>query len=401
MSRHNGRIRVLYSFPHKLGPIGRINSTAWNQVVGLLDGGADVVAFPGVFSGPERTGLRVRQTLAWRSARIPYKALGMARALALHDYVVARRLRQLPGQFDIVHVWPSGSLRTLKVAAAMGIPSVLERPSAHTRLVYEVVRLEYSRLEIPLGSEEEYRPRKDVLCLEEEEFGLANYLLCPSDFVVRTFRDAGFCNEKLVRHQYGFDPALYYPGERDRTGGSGLTMLFVGFSALIKGLHYALEAWLRSPAHISGTFLIAGTFTRDYLERLSPLVSHSSVVMLGKRDDVPELMRKSDILVLPSLAEGSALVTSEARGSGCVPLVSDAAGAYCKHMENGLVHRVGDVATLSQHITMLHEDRALLERLRSSSLGTLQEITWAAAGVRLLQVYREVLSASRHAMLAS
>ena len=54
-------------------------------------------------------------------------------------------------------------------------------------------------------------------------------------------------------------------------------------------------------------------------------------------------MRKSNILVLSSIEEGSALVTSEARASGCVLLVSEAAGAICTHMENALVHRVGDV----------------------------------------------------------
>ena len=49
---------------------------------------------------------------------------------------------------------------------------------------------------------------------------------------------------------------------------------------------------------------------------------------------------------------------TEAMGSGCVPLVSDACTDVCIHMENALVHRVGDVEALTQHITMLHEDRA-------------------------------------------
>src|SRR6202041_3576425 len=102
------------------------------------------------------------------------------------------------------------------------------------------------------------------------------------------------------------------------------------------------------------------------------------------RNDIPQLMRESDALVLPSIEEGSALVTSEARGSGCVLLVSEAAGAICKNMENALVHRAGDVSALTQHLTMLDEDRELLGRLRRSSLKTAPDITWAAAGARLL-----------------
>jgi hypothetical protein len=64
-------------------------------------------------------------------------------------------------------------------------------------------------------------------------------------------------------------------------------------------------------------------------------------------------------------------------------------------MENGLVHRVGDVAMLAQQIAMLHEDRTLLGRLRAGCLRTAREFTWTAAGVRLLQVYREAISLYR------
>ncbi len=71
-------------------------------------------------------------------------------------------------------------------------------------------------------------------------------------------------------------------------------------------------------------------------------------------------------------------------------LVSDAAGAVCEHMKNALVHRAGDVATLTEHMTALHVNRDLLARLRAASLSTVRDITWAAAGARLLQVYRDV-----------
>lgn len=92
-------------------------------------------------------------------------------------------------------------------------------------------------------------------------------------------------------------------------------------------------------------------------------------------------------------------MTFEARGSGCVLLVSEAAGAVCKHMDNALVHRVGDVNALTQQITLIHEDRALLKRLRAASLETAPEVTWTAPGVRLLQVYRQVVADHARRML--
>ena len=400
MSRSIGRIRVLYSFPHKLGA-SRICYTAWQQVNGLSAAGADVLVFPAALSRPVPSGVRVRCTLARGKLRIPYKLLGSNRAFALHDYIVSRRIEKLAGQIDIIHTWPLGARETLKTAAKMGIPTVLERPNANTRFAMEVVQQECIRLGVVLPPDHEHAYNEEKLQKEEDEYALADRLLCPSDFVVKTFLDKGYHSDKLARHMYGFDNDVYCPNDRPLDPKRGLTMLFVGGCAPRKGLHYALEAWLQSPAHRDGTFLVAGDFVPGYRERLFSMLSHPSLRVLGHRADVPELMRQSDIVILPSIEEGSALVTSEARGSGCVLLVSEAAGAVCKHMENALVHRPGDVGTLVHQITMLHEDRALLQRLRAESLRTVQEITWTAAGQKLLQVYRETVAAQSEPIISA
>jgi len=58
-----------------------------------------------------------------------------------------------------------------------------------------------------------------------------------------------------------------------------------------------------------------------------------------------------------------------------------------------LMHKVGDVETLTKQITMLHHDRALLEKLRSGGLNAAPEVTWTAAGRVLLNAYRETIAA--------
>jgi|SRR5579872_2925602 len=395
MQGNENSIRVLYSFPNKLGA-QRICYTAWQQVIGLAAAGAKITVFTGGLLRPVPQEVIVHTTLARGRARIPYKLIGSKRAMALHDYIVSKRLKAMVGKVDIIHTWPQGALRTLKVAKKLGIPTVLERCNAHTRFAYEAVQKECQRLGVALPPDHESAFNDDVLRKEEEEFRRAYLLLCPSEFVAKTFLERGFSPDRLVRHIYGVDEKVYFPSPKSREAKRGLTMLFVGVCAVRKGVHYALEAWLQSPACQDGTFFIAGEFLPSYAKKLAPLLSHPSVRVLGHRTDVPELMRNSDILVLPSIEEGSALVTSEGRGSGCVLLVSEAAGANCVHDENALVHSVGDVRTLSRQITMLHEDRVLLERLRITSLATVPEITWAAAGLRLLQVYRETIAHYPH-----
>ncbi|MFY9792639.1 MAG: hypothetical protein WAJ99_15780, partial [Candidatus Sulfotelmatobacter sp.] len=48
-----------------------------------------------------------------------------------------------------------------------------------------------------------------------------------------------------------------------------------------------------------------------------------------------------------------------------------------------------------QHITMLHEDRALLSKLREAGLAAAPGVTWTAAGRILLDVYRETIATHR------
>jgi glycosyltransferase involved in cell wall biosynthesis len=392
----NGKkaVRILHSFPHRLGT-GRIADIAWYQINGVAKAGGQLTVFAASNHKPLPASVTLKPTLSRGKLRVPYKVLGNMRTFALHDYLVSRKLEKMAGEVDIVHVWPLGGLRTIQVANRLGIPTVMERPNAHTRFAYEVVQKECERLGVTLPPDHEHAYKADVLEREEQEYRLAYRLLCPSEFVVKTFLDYGFAPEKLVRHIYGVDEKTFYPGPAAKESERGLTALYVGVAAVRNGLHYALEAWLKSPAHLTGKFLIAGEFIPSYAEKLAPLLADPSVHVLGHRDDIPDLMRKSDVMILPSIEEGFGLVCTEAMASGVVPLVSDACTDICKHSENSLVHHVGDVAAICQHITMLHEDRSLLQRLRAASLKAIPQITWDAAGVKLLDLYREIIEAKQ------
>jgi hypothetical protein len=50
---------------------------------------------------------------------------------------------------------------------------------------------------------------------------------------------------------------------------------------------------------------------------------------------------------------------------------------------------------------MLHEDRTLLQKLRTASCSTAHETTWAASGTRLLEAYMEVIAARNRDARAS
>lgn len=387
-------MRVLYSFPHKIGA-DRICYTAWQQVRGLAAAGADVLLFPGAVCRPLPASVEVEPTLSRGILRIPYKLLGKLRALALHDRIVARRLPKLAGRIDVVHVWPCAALETIKTCKRLGIPTVLERPNAHTRFAYEVVNDECRRIGVTLPKGHEYEFNEYVLQREEDEFRSADFLLCPSEFVAKTFRERGFPPAKLLRHQYGFDESNFYPVNQTRDSGKPFTMLFAGQGAVRKGVHFAIEAWRSSSGPKVGIFNIAGSFIPEYRNYVGRLANGDrSIVFLGHRQDIAELMRDADVFILPSLEEGSPLVCAEAMASGCVNLVSDVCTDVCQHMENALVHRAGDISTLGQHISLVRRDENLLSQLKQGALRGRGQFTWSSAGRSLLRAYEKATQSS-------
>jgi glycosyltransferase involved in cell wall biosynthesis len=386
-------LRVIYSFPHRIGVAG-IGMIAWYQVKGLVEQGLDVHLYCGSCERPIPGLSGLTATMKLAGLRIPYRLLGSDRAFAWHDRVVARILTRERSRVDVVHCWPLGAYCTLLAAHTQGIPTVLERPNAHTGFAYDAVAAEHRKIGLPLLRSNTHAFHACRLKREEAEYRLATKLACPSDFVMHTFLSRGFSPSQIARHRYGFDGAQFVPGAaRDAAAPTHqFTAAFVGRCEPRKGLHYALEAWHRSGAATSGRFLIAGTFVPGYEELLSRLLDHSSIERLGFVENPGFIMQQSDVFLLPSIEEGSALVTYEARACGCVLVVSDATGAVCEHLREGLVHPAGDVAGLTDHLRTLCASPQLLATMRTQSLLGVPSLSWQAAGKHLANIYESLVA---------
>jgi glycosyltransferase involved in cell wall biosynthesis len=394
-------MRLLYSFPHAVGRAG-IGEIAYHQVRGAIRQGLDVTLFCTSLERELEGPCNVIRTLAFGGMRVPHRALGVRRSYRYHDRTVAAALRQRGGGFDIVHSWPQASLETFRAARELGITAVREVPNTHTAHAFEVVARELAALHLEPVSGHSHSADPETLAREEAEYRLADLLLVPSEFSRRTFVERGVPPEKLVVHRYGCDPDRFHPGpgaERPPEGG-GLTALFVGRCEPRKGLHYALRAWMESGAADEGRFLVCGDFYPGYREALAGWLDRPGVEVRGFVTRPEEVMQESDVLVLSSVEEGSAIVTYEAQACGCVLAVSDAAGARCEHMRHGLVHPAGDVETLTDHLRLLTRDPRLLSSLRDETCADRERLSWDTAAEQLASIYEAVLPRRRPASAA-
>ena len=380
-------MHVLYSFPDGVGRPG-IGTTAYHQVRELASNVERVTLYCTSRHRELPSNVRVVQTLSIGGRRIPHRALGVERSYRYHDARVALALRRLAATVDVVHCWPKATVRTCREARRHEIPCFREVPNTHTAHAYEVVAKELELLGLPSAAGHSHTFDADALAREEREYELADALLVPSEYSLGTFLERGVPREKLVVHRYGYDGDRFFA---PNGGGSSrerpFTAIFVGRCEPRKGLHHALRAWIDSGAAESGRFIVCGAFEPGYRRVLEPLLAHPSVELHGFVADPSAVMRDSDVFVFPSIEEGSALVTYEARACGCVLVVSEAAGARCENGVDGLVHRPGDVATLTKQLRRLAQDRVFLEQLRATALERAHDLSWAAAGKELAGIY--------------
>ena len=386
-------MRVLYSFPDRIGKPG-IGVTAYHQVSETALHGVDVTLYCTSLEAALPANVTVVETLSAGGRRLPHRALGVERAYGYHDRRVSAALRRMGQGFDVVHCWPRATLRTARAAASLGVPCLREVPNTHTAHAVEVVAREAAALDLPPVHGHSHNIGRRAIEREELEYERATGLLVPSEYSMRTFLERGVPDQKLILHRYGFAGERFFAPE-PRTAGP-LTAIFVGRCEPRKGLHHALRAWLDSGAAAGGgRFTICGAFDPDYRKLLEPLLAHPSIEVTGFTSDPASLMRQSDVLVLPSLEEGSALVTYEAQACGCVLVVSDAAGARCRDGVEGLVHRAGDVKALTSQLRRVHADRGFLLRLRDVSLARIDSLSWASAGEELAGIYADQIALVR------
>lgn len=155
-------------------------------------------------------------------------------------------------------------------------------------------------------------------------------------------------------------------------------VIHIGRLCKSKGQHLLLQA--AANLHQSGqeaVYLIVGKDLEQdgaYLQYLKDLAQelgiNQSVHFLGHRADIPQLLALSDLLVLPSDAEGLPLVILEAMAAG-LPVVATPVGGIPEaviHQETGLLVPVEDVQALGDAILKLLQNPLLKNEMGNKGL---------------------------------
>ncbi len=200
--------------------------------------------------------------------------------------------------------------------------------------------------------------------------------------------------DKIKIIHCGIDPANYTPrenpGERAET-----RLMFVGRLAPVKGLYILLEALgaLIGKNPDLKLVIVGDGPERARLEKAAePLGAHVEFAGYKSQAEVSDLMRETDIFVLPSFAEGVPVVLMEAMASG-VPVIATTVAGVSELVEDGVHGRLvrpGDPDALAEKIAELVADRATRHRMGIAGRAkVVEEFNIHAEAARLLGLFED------------
>ena len=241
-----------------------------------------------------------------------------------------------------------------------------------------------------------------VLSMERLSAPIASKLIIKSERIRQSFIDRGIGTESMYELIYhGIDlsefknvtPAHIPESEED------VRLVFVGRLQDGKGLFDLVDAFTELERN-DVDLLIAGDGPLEgkINEKIAERGLEQSIHLLGYREDVPQLLAASDILVLPSYREGTPRVISEALASGTPVVSTHIAGIpeQVSHEECGLLIEPGDVGFLVNALNRLINSGELRQKMSRACESQVEQFSVERAQRDIVQLYERLLSDSEY-----
>ncbi len=182
----------------------------------------------------------------------------------------------------------------------------------------------------------------------------------------------------------GIDPI---PHAGDRIEHASCTATYVGRLESVKGVDdFVVAAIEAKKIRPELTIQVVGWYSLTSSGQANhPLVNayQNQVVFTGLRHDIADLLKQTDIFVLPSHAEGLSNALMEAMASGCACIASDVGGNafLIQNGVSGFLFQPGDREALAAHIRRLTEDPAKRRALGAAARSRIDEaFSWDSIG---------------------
>ena len=286
--------------------------------------------------------------------------------------------KQLP---KAVYAYEDGALETFKTAKRLGISCIYDLPIAYWETGRRLMKEEADRLPKwapTLGGG--IKDSESKLLRKEKELELADIIVAPGSFVMNSLPD--WSNKKIkIVSPFG-SPEINsihkntICNNKSITHNEKLRVLFVGSMGQRKGLGDLFQAmqFLNNPnieLVVLGSLLAPLEFYKNAFPNFTyePVRAHPEIL---------KLMRSCDLLCLPSIVEGRALVMQEAMSQGLPIIITPNTGGSDLIIdgETGFLVPIRSASIIAEKINWFFENRNQLERMGENARKHATNYTW-------------------------
>jgi len=224
-----------------------------------------------------------------------------------------------------------------------------------------------------LQHEAEMKASDSFLRIWGNESNEADVVIAASTFTRMSLLYAGVTPEKIHVVPYGVDESIFRNDISSPTG--KVKILFVGQATQRKGFNHLLKAWSK----------IANTDAELHIVTSAPSsicnVDLGDSIVLHDRLNIRNLvmlMNESDLLVLPSIAEGYGHVLLQSLSCGTPVLCSDATAGpdLLIDWDQGFIFPNGDIEALKERLEYWLSKKHQLRKIRSDAKQIAAAQTW-------------------------
>ena len=269
---------------------------------------------------------------------------------------------------DLLWTHNDSALESFVWAKARGIRCVLDQSIGHPAALAAVLAADRARYPA-LYRDAPPPPGRREIARADAELAHADLVLVGSGYARGTLEARGVPAAKIRRVAYGADETIWgAPSSRPPLAGRPLEVLFVGTVQPRKGVGALVEAFAGiDPRQARLTLLGRMDVPRDALAAIADRAVHRPPV---PRREVAQAMARADVLLLPSLCEGSAVVAYEAQAAGLALVQSAHTGLVVRPGVTGLLLPEVSAAAIRAAVRQLAGDPGRLAAMQAAAAAT-------------------------------
>ena len=309
----------------------------------------------------------------------------------LRGWVTANRqfcelvLRRGVDGADTLYGFNGAALELFQYAKSHEMQTILEQTSApvefEQRLLAEE-REQWPDWENVGATANDWQPMADR---ERGEWDLADRIICGSEYVKHAIAEQGGPVERCRVVPYAAADHFFAATPRSHPR-QPLRVLFVGTVCLGKGVPYLMQAAQQLRSEDVHCRVVGPVNVSD--QAVGQLAESLELAGPVPRSEMAGQYQWADVLVLPSISEGSANVCYEALAAGLPVITTPHAGSVLRDGQEGFLVPIRCAESIADRIMRLAGDVSLYQQMSEQARTRAAEFTWERYADRLVNVLR-------------